>query len=216
MQTSLKLKSPRRHCPWHRWGQFAALGLALGVVVLGFPVKAGGFESDVRIDGDVTADARDGGDVTNRIGNGEVYIGGGGVHTEGRAGGRGDTSVGTGGSVSVGDGIYNRNGQQHFGGNSGIGGSTFTGKGATLGIGGNNSSVYVGEDVYVPSGSLSLGGMGQCVAVRNNRCCVDIHWGTCVLNIVPPGKHGCPPGYTYTGGVCRLFYDFGGHRIEGY
>jgi len=198
-------------------GPAVAACLLAGVLAAPTPLQADEFNSRVRIDNGTRLDAGAGASATSRIGGGNVDIGGPGITNHATPGNRADISVGTpDGNVRVRRGIHNQDGQQHLGGNTTIGGKTYTGDGARLGVGGTGSSVYVGDDVYVPSGSLKIGGMGQCVAFRNNRCCVDVHWGTCVLNIVPPGKHGCPPRYTYTGGVCRLFYDLGGHRIEGY
>lgn len=193
----------------------AALAFACLFWLSGDPVRAqspGGLSVDIQ--GSARAFARQGGAASNRIGSGEESGGSGASSTV-----RGSvTTMGTGRDAStvIGDAakggrtivngdVLNLNGNQDLSGNTTIQGDTTTMEGSDLKIGGCGSTSVVG-DVFVGGGSLEVGCV--CAGRRNGQCCVVFHHAICVLHQMPPGKHGCPPGYVFSEGLCRLYSDF--------
>ena len=199
----------------------AGLALAFLVGSTGDPVRAqqpgglsgSGVSTRVDIGGDSRAIARQGGTASNRVGSSDGSGGSSSATVRGSI-----TTMGTGGNASVviadpsrggrtiidGD-VTTYNGSQNLSGNTMIQGDTTTMDGADLKIGGCGSTSVVG-DVFVGGGSLEVGCV--CAGRRNGQCCVVFHHAICVLHQVPPGKHGCPPGYVFSEGLCRLYSDF--------
>ncbi|NYZ16311.1 hypothetical protein HL658_27535 [Azospirillum sp. RWY-5-1] len=196
----------------------ARLVLAVALIVVGQSAGAqptGDYQSSVRIDGGVTATARNGNRATNEIGTPQpnaptsVYIGGP-VDTTATSGSA-STRIGGNsrpGSTSIRQGVTNQ-GDLEMSGDSSANSVTVL-PGASAIIGGCGRTQISG-DVLVANGELELG--CTCVGRRNGRCCVEFHTGFCVLHITPPGKHGCPPRYIYAEGLCRLFSDFD-HSVD--
>ena len=189
--------------------KFAAIMLALSCLTLGLaePVWAqspGGLSSSVQI----------GGTASNRIGSTDGHSGSsqtsvsvGGKVTTVAPGGKAETVIGDaarGGKTRVKD-VTNIGGKQYISGNTSVTGSTTTMPNSDLKLGGCGSTNVMG-DVFVGSGSLEIGCV--CAGRRNGMCCIVFHNALCVINQVPPGKHGCPPRYIYSGGLCRLYSDF--------
>lgn len=181
-----------------------------------FAQSPGGLSTRVEVEGDITATASDGGTASNRIGSTDGYSGSGSatttvrgsVVTIGRNGAQGTTTIGdpsVGGNTSVVGRVTNLGGKQRLTGNTSAVGNVTTMRGTDLKLGGCGRTNVVG-DVFLGGGSLEIG--CACAGRRNGKCCVVFHNALCVLHQVPPGKHGCPPGYIYSGGLCRLYSDF--------
>lgn len=198
--------------PWV-WSLFAAIAILGGAEAAAQPT--GDYQSTVRIDGDVTASARNGRSAVNEIGSPQagsptnVYIGGP-IDTTAtssdartRIGGQGRP-----GTTAIRQGIANQ-GDLEMSGNTSANSVTVL-PGASAAIGGCGRT-QVSGDVLVSNGDLELGCV--CAGRRNGRCCIEFHAGFCVLHMTPPGKYGCPPRYIYSDGWCRLFSDFD-HNID--
>lgn len=185
--------------------------------------SSGGVRTSVVIGGNVNATAGPGGTASNQIGSTSGGCAGSSdVKVQGNVsaysmGGKAVTKIGDPchkGRVNIGGNVTNNNARQSVTGDVSVGGNIYTAPGTNLKMGGN-SSVAVGGNVGVLSGTLELGDV--CAGRRNGQCCIQFYTGLCVLNQVPPNpKTGCPTGYVLAGGLCRLYSDFGGHRVEGY
>ena len=128
-----------------------------------------------------------------------------------------ETQIGTAcgkNNVSIGGNVINNGGKQAIQGMTGIGGDTYTASNSRLHVGNAGRTTFVAGDVKMRgSGTLDIG--GACAGRLDGRCCIHFHIGTCVLDAVPPNpKYGCPPRYTPTGALCRLYYRFGSHQVE--
>lgn len=205
---------PRRigRCLW-------ALVVAAGLFSA-FPAPAqspGGLDTRVKVNGDISTSARGGGSASTQIGSSPSGGGtsstwiGGDVTTQ-SDGGSGSTVLGgqdRDGTTVIRGSVANHGGQVRATGNTTVGGNIVTQDGADVDLGGCGST-YVAGNVIVPHGSLEIG--CGCAGRRNGQCCLQFHHGFCALQIVPPGKHGCPPRFIYSEGLCWLYSDFD-HRV---
>ncbi|WP_042699175.1 hypothetical protein [Azospirillum sp. B506] len=172
---------------------------------------SGSFNSRVS-SGDVTSSAQGGGSASVRIGS--APNGQGGVNTTVHTkdvtatarGGSSTTTLGSrGGTVVIDGDVYNDGGTIAIEGESFVNGRVTVVPGSNL-VMGNCGSVAVNGDVHIGGGNLEVG--CGCAGWRDGACCIQFYDGLCVVNQVPPGKHGCPPEYHFRGGLCRLFKDF--------
>lgn len=162
--------------------------------------------------GNVTATAGNGGTASNSIGstpdgsrNGHVSVYTGDVTTTSR-GGKATTRIGSpGGTTNITGSITNQDGNVSIQGDANVNGEVIVTPGSNLNMGGCGS-VSVNGDVVIAGGSLEVG--CACAGIRDGVCCIQFYDSLCVVNQVPPGKHGCPPQYQFRGGLCRLFKDF--------
>ncbi|ABC21672.1 hypothetical protein [Rhodospirillum rubrum] len=94
--------------------------------------------------------------------------------------------------------------------------STYIGA-TTSGVGrAADTSVSVSGDVHVEGGDLVIGGNMACKGYRDNKCCIEFHANKCVISKVPENpEFGCPPGYFFTVGWCRLYSDLTEHSYSG-
>ena len=177
--------------------------------------SSSGLRADAQVQGDMNADASCGATASNRIATSDGYSGGGStrvvvqgsINASARCGQKAETVVGatsrSGDTNILGD-LNNMGGTQEITGNTDVIGTVTTAPNAEVRLGGCGSTTVAG-DVYVADGELEIGCV--CAARRNGRCCVTFHNSLCVLSQMPPGKHGCPPGYVYSAGLCRLYSD---------
>ncbi len=174
-----------------------------------------GLRTEAQIQGTVNATANCRSIASNRLGSSDG------------SGGAGSTQVNVRGSVSstatcgqeshtvVGDtnrpgqtnvvgNLTNQGGNQEITGKTSVIGDVVTAPGTDVKLGGCGTTSVVG-DVYVGQGTLEIGCV--CAGRRNGMCCVVFHNSLCVIRQMPPSKYGCPPGFVYSAGLCRLYSD---------
>lgn len=174
-----------------------------------FAQAPGGLATSVEA-GSINTSASNRGNASTVIGSGATGGTSGSVSvgsvSNTSSGGTSRVEIGGDGHTSVGC-VQNNDGSQRIGGDTMIGGCSVTNGGSTH-IG---SGTVVTGDVLNQGAQLTIG--GGCAGYRNGRCCIVFDNGWCVVHQVPPDD-GCPPGYRYSNGLCRLYSDFN-HRVDG-